>query len=110
MKTFILVMLLALSISEAEAQGTLWRQFCNPSHDVRTKVWWFHGETTTTKEGIDADLRAFKDAGLGGVVYYDQTHGSEEGAFASMSTEWWEMLKYAARRAKELGLTFELAT
>lgn len=109
MKTFILVMLLALSVSEAEAQGTLWRQFCNPSHDVRTKVWWFHGETTTTKEGIDADLRAFKDAGLGGVVYYDQTHGSEEGAFASMSTEWWEMLKYAARRAKELGLTFELA-
>ena len=80
MKTFILVMLLALSMSEAEAQGTLWRQFCNPSHDVRTKVWWFHGETTTTKEGIDADLRAFKDAGLGGVVYYDQTHGSEEGA------------------------------
>ncbi|WP_072530330.1 glycosyl hydrolase [Bacteroides ilei] len=109
MKFFIFMLLSVFSMSKVEAQETLWEQFCNPHHGARTKVWWFHGETTTTKEGIDADLRAFKEAGLGGVVYYDQTHGSEEGAFASMSPEWWDMLKYAARRAKELGLSFELA-
>lgn len=108
-KTTVITMLMAISAAEATAQDTLWQRFCSPGHEARTKVWWFHGETTTTKEGIDADLRAFKEAGLGGVVYYDQTHGSEEGAFASMSPQWWEMLKYAARRAKELGLTFDMA-
>lgn len=95
--------------AELWAQSGLWEQFLNPGRDSQAKVWWFHGETTTTKEGIDADLRAFKEAGVGGVVFYDQTHGSEQGAFASMSPQWWEMLKHAALRAKELGLSFEMA-
>ena len=88
----------------------LWESFVNPSDEARTRLWWFHGETVTTKEGIDADLKAFKDAGIGGVVYYDQTHGSQDGAFASMSAEWWEMLKYAALKARELGLIFDVAS
>lgn len=49
--------------------------FDNPQDSTRTKVWWFHGETETTKEGITAELEAFKNAGVGGVVYYDQSHG-----------------------------------
>lgn len=93
----------------ASAQPMLYNSFCNPSNDARTKVWWFHGETVTTKEGIDADLKAFKEKGVGGVVFYDQVHGKAEGAFPSMSKEWWEMLKYAAKRAKQLGLSFEVA-
>lgn len=88
----------------------LWQSFISPAQEARTKLWWFHGETITTKEGIDADLQAFKDAGIGGVVFYDQTHGSEEGAFASLSPEWWDMLKYAAKKSKEVGLTFEMAS
>lgn len=99
-----------LSIAIGVYGEELWRSFLHHSQEARTKVWWFHGETVTTKEGIDADLRAFKDAGIGGVVYYDQTHGSQEGAYAAMSHEWWEMMKYAALRAKELGLTFDVAS
>lgn len=87
----------------------IWHAFENPSDECRTKVWWFHGETETTKEGIDADLKAFRDAGVGGVVFYDQVHSSAKGAFDSMSPEWWEMLKYAAVKAKEIGLSFEVA-
>lgn len=48
-----------------------WNEFSNPSDSARTKVWWFHGETETTREGITADLEAYKRAGVGGVVYYD---------------------------------------
>lgn len=109
MRFFIAIMFLVFFLLKTGAQDTLWKQFCHPKQDVRTKVWWFHGETTTTKEGIDADLEAFKEAGVGGVVFYDQTHGTEEGAFASMSPEWWKMLKYASCRAKSLGLSFEVA-
>ena len=43
-------------------------------------MWWFFGETETTREGITADLETFKEAGVGGVVYYDHVHGKGEGA------------------------------
>jgi hypothetical protein len=36
--------------------------FLHPQDSTRTKVWWFHGETETTKECITADLTAFKKA------------------------------------------------
>lgn len=106
--------LTALSIiiagfSHIMANDSLWVKFTNPSNESRTKVWWFHGETATTEEGIDADLAAFKEKGVGGVVFYDQVHGKGEGAFPSMSADWWNALKHAALKAKELGLTFEVA-
>lgn len=82
--------------------------FQNPQDSTRTKVWWFHGETETTREGITADLEGFKKAGIGGVVYYDQSHGKAVNAFEGFSGEWWEMLKFSATEAKRLGLTFEL--
>ncbi len=91
------------------ASDDLWQQFVNPPDSARTKVWWFHGETETTKEGIDADLKSFKEKGIGGVVFYDQIHGSGKGAAPSMSPEWWDMLKYAALKAKDYGLSFEVA-
>lgn len=82
--------------------------FENVQDSARTKVWWFHGETETTKEGITADLEAYKKAGVGGVVYYDQTHWKMENALPAFSAEWWEMLRFSAEEAKRLGLTFEL--
>lgn len=82
--------------------------FENLQDSTRTKVWWFHGETETTKEGITADLEAYKKAGVGGVVYYDQTHGKMENALPAFSEEWWEMLRFSAEEAKRLGLTFEV--
>ena len=81
---------------QADSIVSALKEFVSPEDSTRTKVWWFHGETETTKEGITADLEAFKDAGIGGVVYYDQVHGSGENAFEAMSPEWWEMLGFAA--------------
>ena len=113
-RMFLTALLLAaafplLSAGPRYADDGLWERFCHPADEARTKLWWFHGETVTTKAGIDADLAAFKEKGVGGVVFYDQVHGAAEGAFPAMSPEWWEMLKYAALRAKELGLSFEVA-
>lgn len=82
--------------------------FENIQDSTRTKVWWFHGETETTKEGITADLEAFKKAGVGGVVYYDQSHGKAEKALPGFSAEWWDMLRFSAEEAKRLGLSFEI--
>jgi len=82
--------------------------FEHPQDSTRTKVWWFHGETETTKEGITADLTAFKKAGIGGVIYYDQNHGKAENAIKGFSPEWFKMLRFAAEEAKRIGLTFEI--
>ncbi|NOT93724.1 MAG: glycosyl hydrolase family 2 [Ferruginibacter sp.] len=82
-------------------------EFSQPSNIARTKLWWFHGETETTKEGITADLEAVKREGVGGVVYYDQQHGKGEHALLAFSKEWWDMFRFAAAEAKRLGLTFE---
>jgi hypothetical protein len=81
--------------------------FSHGSDSARTKLWWFHGETETTREGITADLEAFKREGVGGVVYYDQQHGKGENALPAFSKEWWDMFRFAAAEAKRLGLTFE---
>lgn len=82
--------------------------FNNMQDSTRTKVWWFHGETETTKEGITADLESFKRAGVGGVIYYDQSHGKAEKALDAFSPEWWQMLRFSAEEAKRLNLTFEI--
>ena len=108
-KALTIFFILNLLFPLAGYSKTLKERFLSPEDESRTKLWWFHGETETTKEGIDADLKAFKYAGIGGVIFYDQTHGSEEGAFPSLSPEWWETLKYAALKAKEYGLSFEMA-
>ncbi|HIT47827.1 MAG TPA: glycosyl hydrolase family 2, partial [Candidatus Cryptobacteroides merdipullorum] len=85
-----------------------WEVFSTPQDSCRTKVWWFHGETETTREGITADLEAFRRAGVGGVVYYDQVHAGSPDALDAFSPQWWEMLKFSAREADRLGLSFEI--
>ena len=71
-----------------------------PPDSTRTKVWWFHSETETTREGITADLEAYRRAGVGGVVYYDQVHNKKTPqALDAFSPEWWEMLIFSAREA-----------
>lgn len=101
--------IIACVVIPAVANDDLWDNFVYPPNDSRTKLWWFHGETPSTCEGIDADLTAFKEKGIGGIVFYDQVHGKAEGVPTSMSPEWWQSIKYAAHKAKELGLSFEIA-
>ena len=76
---------------EKEDVNRLWQGFSLPQDSCRTKMWWFHGETETTREGITADLEGYKRAGIGGVVYYDQVHGKAPDALPAFSEEWWKM-------------------
>ena len=103
--TYIIALaLLSLSVS---AQTDLFYGFQHPQDTARTKVWWFFGEGATTREGITADLTAFKEQGVGGVVYYDQVHGTGEGADKVFDAHWWQSLIFSSQEAKRLGLSFE---
>lgn len=104
----ILTAICKLPAQPASEVEHLWNEFLNVPDSTRTKVWWFHGETETTREGITADLEAYKRAGVGGVVYYDQVHGKGgPNVLEAFSPEWWRMFVFAASEAKRLGLTFE---
>ncbi|MCM1331746.1 MAG: glycosyl hydrolase family 2 [Bacteroides sp.] len=83
------------------------QSFITPPDSTRTKVWWFHGEDSVTHEGITADLEAYRQQGIGGIVYYDQVHGKGENAPKLMSRQWWDALLFSAKEAKRLGLSFE---
>lgn len=100
-------LLLWASIFPSMSQSSLTYGFDHPQDSARTKVWWFFGETETTREGITADLEAFKTAGVGGVVYYDQVHGKGEGADKVFDDHWWQSLIFASQEARRLGLSFE---
>lgn len=80
MRHSIIFLLFGVSIFPSKSQSSLTYGFDHPQDTVRTKAWCFFGETETTRECITADLEAFKTAGVGGVVYYDQVHGKGEGA------------------------------
>ena len=67
-RTLSLLALLTALGSVGHAQSSLWKGFSQPQDTARTKVWWFFGETETTREGITADLEAFRRQGVGGVV------------------------------------------
>ena len=107
MRHLITYFLFWASIFPGMSQSSLTYGFDHPQDSARTKVWWFFGETETTREGITADLEAFKTAGVGGVVYYDQVHGSGEGADKVFDDHWWQSLIFASQEAKRLGLSFE---
>ena len=110
-RTLVVAALLLTGTLAAQSSGGIREAlaaFRAPEDSTRTKVWWFHGEGPSTREGITADLEAFKAAGVGGVVYYDQVHGDGAGALDAFSPEWWEMLKFAALEAKRVGLSFEI--
>lgn len=114
LKHIISSLLLLCGLSPAAAEGDFTSLWKDPTCDYRMKTWWFFGYEGTTKEGITADVEALKDAGFGGVVYYDQDHRSnnmpnetgipDEG----FSPHWWQHLKWAAKEAHRAGLTFEL--
>ena len=88
--------------SDCSLNGQIQRLWHNPTIDYRMKTWWFFGYERTTEEGIFADVKALREAGFGGVVYYDQNHAKDaraNGAEDAFSTEWWRHLYLAASEA-----------
>ena len=90
------------------AAKQLWK---NPTQEYRIKTWWFFGYEHTDDKGITADVEALREAGFGGVVYYDQNHARNaeaNGAEDAFSEQWWHHLQFAAQEALRCGLSFEV--
>ena len=56
------------------------KAFVAPGKVHYPETWFHYIGGNVSHEGITADLEAFRQAGVGGVVYYDQVHGKAEDA------------------------------
>lgn len=87
---------------------SLVKNFRQPTASAKPMVWWFWGESVTTKHGITKDLEALKEAGFGGVVLYEQVFKDTLGALKSLSPEWLEHVRFAAAECARLGVRLEI--
>src|SRR4029450_6893484 len=92
----------------------LQQSFQNPPDDSRIMMrWWWFGPAVSSTE-IDRERRLMKGRGIGGVevqpVYPLMLDDSSKGIknLPYLSDDFIEALRFAAKRADELGLRFDL--
>jgi len=82
--------------------------FANPPDQARPWVYWMWMDGNLSREGITADLKAMRAAGLGGVVICEVNVGVPRGPVEFMSPEWRGLFKHVVREAERLGLEVTL--
>jgi hypothetical protein len=83
--------------------------FRAPEGDARPITIWQWMNGCVSKEGITADLEAFKAAGLGGVQQFMIGGGQatlDDPSVAILNPKWRELMKYAIDECARLGLSF----
>src|SRR6187431_1620642 len=109
-----LILALSLLLSFVSCQQ---KTFQKPEWPVVTREakpwsrWWWHGNSVT-KEGITAEMEAYKKAGLGGLeitpIY--GVYGDEENFVDYLSPEWIELFLHTLREAERLDMGIDMAT
>jgi glycosyl hydrolase family 106( putative alpha-L-rhamnosidase) len=109
-----LITALVFSAPRPDARADLYHGFTDPPADTRIMMrWWWFGPAVTNTE-LERELRAMKDAGIGGVeiqAVYPLTLDDAAAGIRNipfLSDEFLERLRFAAGKARELGLRVDL--
>ena len=100
-------LLFGCSLSKGQS---LEEAFKNPSSEAKPLMIWQWMNGLVTKEGITADLEAYKEAGIGGVQNFQI--GGElqclvgDTANAIGTENWKQMMRFAISECKRLGLSY----
>jgi hypothetical protein len=78
--------------------------FRNPPADSRPDTLYFWMNGNVTREGLDADLAAMRDAGLGGVMMFDGSSDVPKGPVDYLSPQWLDLMTHMMTQARALGL------
>lgn len=78
--------------------------FANPPREARPWTLWQWMNGNISREGITADLAAFKKAGLAGAQSFHLDYGLPQGPVEFLSPEWLDLYLFAAQEADRLGL------
>ncbi|MDF0488404.1 glycosyl hydrolase [Sphingomonas sp. H39-1-10] len=79
--------------------------FRTPPAEARPKTLYFWMNGNVTREGIDADLAAMREAGLGGLLAFDGSSDIPKGPVDYLSPKWLDLMTHMMKRGDELGLT-----
>lgn len=75
-------------------------RFPDPPDSVKPWTYWFFYNDHISKEGIDLDLAAMKEAEIGTALLFTHVSmGGNTGEVKALTDEWWDLVKYAIRRA-----------
>jgi alpha-L-rhamnosidase len=108
---FITILILSAGVraQEGETLQSLARQFASPADRYKAYAWWHWMGSNFSKEGIRKDLRAMKEAGIGGVVVFNapswlDTSKNPWPWQTYRSDAYWDALGVALQESKDLGL------
>ena len=84
------------------------RGFQNPPDDARMMMrWWWFGPAVT-KRGLEREMRAMKEGGIGGFEVQPVYPLQVEGNYPYLSDEFLDAVRFTGEKARELGLRFDL--
>ena len=110
MKRLLLTCLVAVATMSLAAQNYLEHDFLNPKDEHKPIIIWQWMDGLVTREGITADLEAFKEAGLAGVQNFQiggpQQIQVSDTTNAIGSEKWKGLMRWAMDECERLGLTF----
>ena len=106
----LLLLLCAGATAKAQSNANLEHDFLNPKDEHKPIIIWQWMDGLVTREGITADLEAFKEAGLAGVQNF-QIGGPRQIQVSDTtnaigSEKWKGLMRWAMDECERLGLTF----
>ena len=104
-----LILLLGCHLSASdESDSKLAASFERPPDSARPWVYWYFMDGNLTRQGMTADLKAMKRAGIGGAIFLEVNLGIPRGPVQFMSKQWLGLVKHAVNQADRLGLQIAL--
>ena len=108
--SFIILLCLCLSCNQSTQTEkhltNLETGFKNPPQDAKPRTWYHINSGNASKEGFTKDLKAIKEAGIGGVLVFNVSMGLPEGDVTYNSQEHRDILAHGAKECERLGLSF----
>ena len=88
--------------------------FLNPPKENRPETWFHFIGDNVSREGVEADLKAISQAGIGGIQWFHGAFGGRwpgvEHPVVPLSEEWDRMVEHMARTARDYQLRLTLQT
>ena len=107
--SFVLAALFACTSAYCSGDDKLFASFQTAQCDQRIAVYWYWISDNISVDGVEHDLRAMKKAGIGrafiGHIWQDDV---KPGSIKVLSSEWWEVLHAALKKATELDIEIGL--
>ena len=73
--------------------------FKNPPKTVRPWVYWYWYSDNVSKNGVEKDLKAMSEMGIGTALIGNVAYGGKTGNIKTLSDEWWDVVKFAIKEA-----------